>query len=122
MKFWEAMRALEEGKAVTRTPESYIYKYVNNKVHPRIRLKRMILGTDVGEWMHDKVFTSLDTEADDWEIAEEPDLYWQWRTKSGIILHYGGFFTFSIHDSQKHAGPWIKTENGFKKHETWEQY
>lgn len=62
-----------------------------------------------------------------WEaiIREEPELYWQWRAPmdSG-----GGRIEPRLEklpltsNFEKHAGPWIKTEDGFKKHDDWEQF
>jgi len=60
-----------------------------------------------------------------WEIMEEPELYWQWITRDGKVLvsletELGN--AYIAYDICKFAGPWIKTEYGFVKHESWEQY
>jgi len=106
--FWEAMKALEEGKKV-RNEGMAIGEYVHRQSSFRI------FKSDVGK--------------DDWEIVEEPELYWQWRRR-GIPIQGGRIdqiknirlIVGTVDELEKHAGPWIKTKDGFEKHETWEQF
>lgn len=112
MKFWEAMRELEEGKRVTHlsfNDREYLY-----------------LDRDYG-FIRDESDLRIDFEdvyaGDGWEIFKQPELYWQWRTPDlGRILNGGDLSIMGIHDCEKHAGPWIKTEDGFKKADNWEQF
>lgn len=115
MKFWEAMKALQEGKKVKPAHWDSLEK---DNIYSKENFK-----TRFNIWTSD-----LHSE---WEIVEKrEELYWQWRNKKDFkvretlmsdydLLHYADSYKGLY---EKHAGPWIKTENGFKKHKTWEQF
>jgi uncharacterized protein YfaT (DUF1175 family) len=105
MKFWEAMKALQEGKKVK--PKHWTLK--SNDSYYDINSN---LGNRFNIWSSD-----LEVE---WEILEDPALYWQWRDCSGSISAF--YREDQIEGQEKHAGPWIKTANGFEKAENWEQF
>jgi len=111
LNFWEAMKALEEGKkvrAISWSKGQYI-KLSSSKT----------LITEEGYDYFDAYFFG-DLVDCYWEIVEEPELYWQWRDNSGSISAF--YRADQIEGQEKHAGPWIKTENGFKKADNWEQF
>jgi len=113
MKFWEAMKVLEEGKKirpVSWKKEHYLKKYKGTIV-------------DQSGDFFTELFHCMPSET--FEIVEEPELYWQWITRDGKIIP--SLLTEKqqgpiAYDSYKFAGPWIKTEDGFKKAGNWEQF
>lgn len=125
MKFWEAMKALEEdGKKVRKVGQNnYLYYNRDRSKGP--------YGVCTNDGGNAYIY---EFDQDSWEIVEEPELYWQWRFSTGKILE--SLFTqdkikvgqdeanikYSRVFIEKHAGPWIKTENGFKKTDNWEQF
>jgi len=115
MKFWEAMKASHEGKKVRRKDKPL----------------RIYISTDGGilRKLDDELIDLASHSNAEWEIIEEPELYWQWRHQTAKSFKVDKHFRTKhqaqncyVYTYEKHAGPWIKTENGFEKHETWEQF
>lgn len=111
MQFWEAMKALEEGKKVRHCGWG-LDRYAD------------IDNTDLNLFYTIGNTSSKNNYLDGWEIVEEPELYWQWRIKRSGVINRAGLQkeVKGIDQLEKHAGPWIKTEDGFKKADNWEQY
>ena len=119
MKFHEAMKALEEGKKV-RGPSWPKGEYIMSPSKPE-----GLIMDNFGNPANANCFHVSPL----WEIYEEPELYWQWASMDNCQI--SAFLEteekFSGRNNQettyyKFAGPWIKTEDGFRKHETWEQF
>jgi len=114
MKFWEAMKALEEGKRIKGLDWNHDqYIFINDQ--------GMIIMENGEDFFTEHDFSNL-TQVPFELLKKEPDLYWQWRCRTEgkitrILREPSGIIGYG----EKHAGPWIKTEDGFKKHETWEQ-
>ena len=117
MKFWEAMKALQEGKKVKYSKWDYGFIQLNE------------YGVIVDECKAHIEWAVILNISEEWEIVEEPEFYWQWICISDHALNEGRIVQYLKKEKDvinrsyvKFAGPWVKTEEGFKKHETWEQF
>lgn len=121
MKFWEAMKAAQEGKKV------------KHKLWPK---GVFIQINSFGELVNQNgEFENLGEVNSDWYLVEEPELYWQWINKhagtimSALMTESEAFNRFldNLNDYQIFAGPWIKEHDDlgdpyFKKTDNWEQF
>ena len=133
MKFWEAMKELEEGKIVLREG-GLEYRIFNDVLQYRTNYD---WHNSNHEWQTSESKVSL-LVMSDWEIAEEkeePPFYWQWTYEKGNSIIdliptlmtedqcFNNFYkNVKKEKLNKLAGPWVKKKNGLKKHSTWEQF
>ena len=70
MRFWQAIRAMEEGDVCKSSDEDFLYKIENDRLYFR--------GEDSDWDLNQNSFFSLHTQ--NWEIIENPEFYYEWRS------------------------------------------
>lgn len=77
MKFWEAIKAIEEGKSVRRTD------WVSKKLHiNRENLKNAEILSEDEEYVLKNRITPHDF-LEEWELYQQPVKKWKWVVKQG---------------------------------------
>jgi len=129
MKFWEAMKEMQDHKNIRckNWDQGHYLSYGRLSTHPY----NVFTFSEDSKFKFQQYFKHEDIDAE-WEIYQEPELYYQWRVDSGALVGQGRLLTGeecaevpkgkNLVASQKHAGPWVKTAYGFEKTKDWKQF